>query len=245
MAWLSTLLMLVVVTASAFLRHHADLVGQTVSADQMAWVRQLHRVAATLVLVGAITLVVLARRARDRSALALSSTLLATALLLSVVGVAAGASRAAPVVLVNLLGGFAMLAMCACLATPPASKSLAPASQRAASALLGLLALQVAAGAWASADVSADCLALSACAWPTVMHRIGGLLLGHAVLLFGLIEAWRGRLAGRLLVLVAVATQLFGMFGAAAGSQALPALVVVHNALAALTITLLVVLSRR
>jgi hypothetical protein len=237
-AWLCTGLMFVVVVASAFLRHHADANAQLDWLAEIGWVRQLHRVAATLVLLGAVALVLLARRAREPVALRLSSSLLGTALLLSAVGVAAGASRAAPVVLVNLLGGFTMLALCARL-TAPARLPTRPSLGRAAWWLLGLAALQAAGGAWASTGALPDCLGLSGCAWPPLLHRISGLLLGYALLLFGVMAGGRGRLAGRALASVAVLLLVLGMLAAGLGSIAMPGLVVLHNAVAALAIGLL------
>jgi hypothetical protein len=237
-AWLCAGLMFVVVVASAFLRHHADANAQLDRLAEIGWVRQLHRVAATLVLLGAVALVLLARRAREPVALRLSSSLLVTALLLSAVGVAAGASHAAPVVLVNLLGGFTMLALCARL-TAPARSPTRPSLGRAAWWLLGLAALQAAGGAWASTSALPDCLGLSDCAWPPLLHRISGLLLGYVLLLFGVMAGGRGRLAGRALASVAVLLLVLGMLAAGLGSIAMPGLVVLHNAGAALAIGLL------
>jgi hypothetical protein len=236
-AWLCTGLMFMVVVASAFLRHHADANAQVAWADEIGWVRQLHRVAATLVLLGAVALVLLARRAREPVALRLSSGLLGTALLLSVVGVAAGASRAAPVVLVNLLGGFVMLGLCARL-TAPARSPTNLGLGRAAWWLLGLAAAQAAGGVWAGASALPDCLGLSDCAWPALLHRISGLLLGYVLLLFGVMVGWRGWLAGRALASVAVLLLVLGMLAAGLGSIAMPGLVVLHNATAALAVGL-------
>jgi len=237
-AWLCTGLMFMVVVASAFLRHHADATAQADWADEVGWVRQLHRVVATLVLLGAVALVLLARRARERLALLLSSSLLGTALLLSVVGVVAGASRATPVVLVNLLGGFAMFVLCVRLAAPLHSAS-DPGIGRAARWLLGLAALQAAGGAWASANALPECLGLADCAWPALLHRISGLLLGYGLLLVGVLASWRGRrLAGDALVLVAGMLLILGMLSAGLGSLAIPGLVVLHNAAAAIAVGL-------
>ncbi len=245
LAWLCMLLMLVVVTASAFLRHHAGAASLSASAEQLASVRLLHRVAATLVLLGAVALVVLARRAGYRSALASASALLGTGLLLSAVGLAAGASRAAPVVMVNLLGGYLMLALCTRLAIAEQSPSAGARGHGAARWLLALLFLQAAGGGWSSADASADCVVLQGCAVPPALHRVGGLLLGYALLLFGLMTSWRGRRAGHALLLVVLLSMLLGMYVAAVGGSTVPGLLVVHNALAALMILLLVGLSRR
>jgi hypothetical protein len=237
-AWACTFLMFVVVVASAFLRQHAGEALQAAWASEIAWARQVHRLAATLVLLGAVALVLWARRARDRSALRTASALLGTALLLSGVGLAAGASRAAPVLLVNLLGGFAMLALCARLTL---AQSWIPASplRRSACWLLAVAALQAAAGVWAGAQVQTECVGVSGCEWPALLHRAAGLLLGYAMLLFGILAAWRARPAGAALAVAALLLLLLGMLIAAAGGQARPALLVLHNALAAVAVALL------
>jgi hypothetical protein len=219
-------LMFVVVVASAFLRHHAD---QTAWAAELALARQVHRVAATLVLLGAIAMLLLARRARDASRTRLAASLLGLALLLSVVGVAGGASRAAPVVLVNLLGGLAMLALCTRLALAPR-----PSLGRAAAVMLALVALQAVLGALASATASPECVALSDCAAPALMHRVSGVLLALVMLAFGVWAGlWRGRPEGMALALLALAQLIVGTLAASFGSGQVPLAVVLHNALAA------------
>jgi hypothetical protein len=88
-ALLCVALMSVVVVASAFLRHlGASEALQAAWAVELALARQVHRVAATLALIGAVALVVLARRARS-SHIALAWSLLGVGLLLSAVGVVA------------------------------------------------------------------------------------------------------------------------------------------------------------
>lgn len=228
-------LMLVVVLASAFLRHHAD---QAAWATELAFARQVHRVAATLVLLGAVAMVVLARRmANHRVTLALASALLGVALLLSAVGIAAGASRAAPVVLVNLLGGLTMLALCARLAMGPARAGIG----RAAWVMLGLVALQAAGGALASANASDTCVGLTDCGVFAVLHRVSGVLLAFGLMVFGLWSAWRlARRSGFALALLALLLLLVGTLSAGIGSTTLPMLVVVHNALAALALVVVV-----
>ena len=233
--------MLVVVIASAFLRHHgAGNALRAAWAGELGLARLIHRIAATLVLLGALALVVLARRARDRAALLLSSILLGAALLLSAVGVAAGASRAAPVVLINLLGGMVMLALCARLAAPSSSPS-PPHVARAAACLLAGAALQAAAGAWASAHAAPECLGVSDCAAPALLHRVAGLLLGYALLLLGLWARLLGqRRDGGALALVALLLLIIGMLTAGTGSLLMPGLAVLHNALAAVAVALVV-----
>jgi hypothetical protein len=158
-AFLCAALMAVVVVASAFLRHiGASAALQAVWAGELALARQVHRVAATLALIGAVVLVVLARRARSPR-VAIAWGLLGVGVLLSVVGVLAGASRAAPVVLINLLGGVAMLGLSVRLAVGDRPAGVG----RAVSIVLGLVALQAAGGALASATASSDCVALTDC----------------------------------------------------------------------------------
>lgn len=233
-------LMFVVVVASAFLRHHATGEAlQAAWARELVWVRLLHRVTATLVLLGAVALVVMARRLRDRKHLLQAAGLLGTALLLSAVGIAAGASRAAPVVLINLLGGFAMLVLCARLAAP-STPAASPDVARAAAWLLALAALQAAGGAWASAHASADCLGLTDCAAPALLHRVTGLVLGYALLLFGIWARLRGqRRAGGAMVLAAALLLFLGMLTAGMSSLAVPGSVVLHNALASVAVVIL------
>ncbi len=226
-------LMFVVVIASALLRHHAD---QAAWAGDLALARQVHRVAATLVLLGAVAMVLLARRAQDRATLRLASALLGVALLLSAVGIAGGASRAVPVVLVNLLGGFAMLALCARLAMPRVHGGV----DRAAGIALALVALQAAAGALASATASPECVGLTDCAWPALAHRVSGVLLAFGLMLLGVHAAWRReRWEGAALALLALLLLLLGVLAAGIGSATLPMLVVVHNAFAAAVVALL------
>jgi hypothetical protein len=236
-AWLCVALMAVVVVASALLRHlGADGALHTVWAGELALARLVHRIAATLVLLGAVAMVLLARRARQRAGLRLASALLGVALLLSAVGIAAGASRAAPVVLVNLLGGFAMLALCARLAMPLQAQR----SDRTATIALALLALQAAGGALASATASPECVGLSGCAWPALLHRVVGVLLAFGLMVFGIHAAWRlQRWEGSALALLALLLLLVGALAAGIGSMALPVLVIVHNALAAAALALL------
>jgi heme A synthase len=233
-AALCTALMFVVVAASAFLRHHAD---QAAWASELVVARQVHRVAATLVLLGAVAMVWLARRAQDRAALRLASALLGVALLLSAVGIAAGASRAAPVVLVNLLGGFVMLALCARLAMPLQRES----TGRAAAIMLALVALQAAAGALASATASPDCVGLTGCEWAALVHRFSGVALAFALIVFGLWAASSlRRRSGTVLAVIGMLLFLLGTLAAGLGSTAVPLLIVMHNALGAAVVVGLV-----
>ncbi len=235
-AMLCMVLMAVVVVASAFLRHlGATAVLQAAWASELALARQVHRVAATLVLLGAVAMVVLARRARSSAVIAWS--LLGVGLLLSAVGVAAGASRAAPVVLVNLAGGLTMLALCVRLAISEVRGGVG----RAAWIVLGLVALQAALGALASANASSDCEALTGCSAYALLHRISGVLLAFVLIVFGAHVAWRlQRPSGAALALIGLLLLLLGTVAAGIGSTTLPLLIVMHNALGAVAVGLLV-----
>lgn len=230
-------LMAVVVAASAFLRHHgASAALQTAWASELALARQAHRVAATLALIGAMAMVVLARRARSPHA-ALAWSLLGVGLLLSVVGVAAGASRAAPVVLINLLGGVAMLGLCVRLSVGDTRAG----AGRAAWIVLGLVALQAAAGALASANASPDCVALSGCSGYALLHRISGVPLAFTLIVFGVRTAWRlQRPSGAALALIGLLLLLLGVVATGIGSTTLPLLIVMHHALGAAAVGVVV-----
>jgi hypothetical protein len=238
-AWLCAALMAVVVVASAFLRHlGASAALQAAWAGEFALARQVHRVAATLVLIGAVVLVVLARRARSPR-VGLAWTLLGVGLLLSVVGVVAGASRAAPVVLVNLLGGVAMLGLSVGLAAGASHGH--SGTGRAARWLLAFMALQVAGGAIASAQALPQCALFTDCSLVAVLHRASGVLLAPALLVWGARTAWCDpRWDAAALVLTALLLLMVGALSAGIGSLALPVLVVAHNALGTTAVALLV-----
>jgi heme a synthase len=234
-ALLCVALMAVVVVTSAFLRHlGASAALQAAWVSELALARQVHRVVATLALLGAVAMVVLARRARSpRSVLAWS--LLGVGLLLSAVGVAAGASRAAPVVLINLLGGLAMLALSVRLAVGDTRAG----AGRAAWIVLGLVALQAGVGALASANASADCMALADCSVYALLHRVSGVLLAFTLIAFGLWAQWRlQRRSG--LVLIGLSLLLLGTIASGIGSSTVPLLIVMHNAMGAVAVAALV-----
>jgi hypothetical protein len=238
LAWLCLCLMGVVVVASAFLRHHgAGDALQAAWAGELALARLVHRIAASVVLLGAVAMMVAARRAGERTAFALAAALFGVALLLSAVGLLAGASRSGAVVLVNLLGGFAMLGLCARLAAQPSRTGIG----RAAWTVLGLVALQAAGGALASAHASPDCVGLTDCSPFALLHRVSGVLLAFGLMVFGLWAAWRRqRVSAAVLALLALLLLLLGVLLAGIGSTTLPPLVVLHNALAAAAVVILV-----
>jgi heme A synthase len=235
--------MWVVVVASAFLRHHgASAALQAAWAGELVWARVLHRVAATAVLLGAAGMVVMAWRARHaapaaaRSPLVGALALLGVALLLSAVGVAGGASRAAPVVLLNLMGGLVMLALCAHLARDPAPARLGAAARWA----IALMLLQASAGALAGAWATPGCDAWFGCVSAAWAHRGLGVLLALALSMLGL---WalsrRGRGAGAWLALLGATLLVLGVLAAALGSAVPPWLAVLHNAAGAAALALL------
>jgi hypothetical protein len=237
-AALALVLMFAVVVASAFLRHlGATEALQAVWADSLATARLVHRTSATLVLLCAVLMVVLARRERQGGPVRLSLSLLGVALLLSVVGIAAGASRALPVVLVNLLGGFAMLALCARLSmsTPHVGAG------RAAWVLVALMTVQAAGGVAAGAFAPPACLGLTDCGVFALLHRVSGAALACALLVFGLWahvrNGWR---AAAWLCGCATLVLLLGALNAGLGGAAAPVLVVAHNALSAAALACLV-----
>jgi hypothetical protein len=235
-ALLCAALMAQVVVASAFLRHlGATAALQSAWAGELVLARQVHRVAATLALIAAVLLVVLARRAQPRHS-ALAWCLLGVGLLLSVVGVAAGASRAAGVVLVNLVGGVAMLGLSVRLALDDTRLG----AGRVAAVLLVLVALQAAAGALASTHATVDCSGWTGCSAFALAHRAAGVLLALALIVFGVRAAWRlQRPSGAALALTGLLLLLLGTLAAGLGSTALPLLTVLHNAFGAAAVALL------
>jgi heme A synthase len=126
--------------------------------------------------------------------------------------------------------------LCARLAMPPQPQR----PDRAATIALALVALQAAAGALASATASPECIGLTDCASPALLNRVGGVLLAFVLMVLGIHAAWRrGRWEGSALALLALLLLLLGVLSAGIGSAALPALVTLHNALAAAVLALL------
>jgi len=258
LAWTCVLLMLVVTTASAWLRlaqprpacfdwpacRSADRPTAAAVAPALlgapgtlTLVRGVHRVAATLMLVVVLGLAMLAlaRPPRRWAAGRLALALLALALALSALGIITPGSRAAGVLLGNLLGGLLMLGLSWRMATqfagwPGSSSTLA----RWALFGAGLWAAQAALGALSGSgqmDVA------------PVAHMALALLAGSAALGVG----WAARVQGRRVegegLLVTTGLQ-FVLAAAAAGSAAAPALVLLHNIGAALGLALLLGLGR-
>jgi cytochrome c oxidase assembly protein subunit 15 len=187
MAQSCLLLVVLIVVLSAFVRHRGvglgcedwpvcygqDLrltqAGETVAVgDDVALARQAHRAVAsmTLILVIAMALVSFTTRPALRREGGLALSLLALALGLAALGVVTPGSRIPAVTLGNLLGGFAMLALCARMITvtgePDRPRDIALA--RMASLVAILLILQIALGALVSAThAGLSCRSLAEC----------------------------------------------------------------------------------
>lgn len=186
MALLCAALMLATITLSAFMRlSQAGLgcpdwpacYGQNLRALQqgtaaapaghaVAAARLAHRVVASLALVLALLMVAatLATRPLLRREGRLALALLVLALALAALGIATPGARLPAVALGNLLGGFAMLALCWRLAAAGAAHSGAPGLGAWGVAGLVLLSSQVALGALLSASYAAlACTDLADC----------------------------------------------------------------------------------
>lgn len=258
LAWACVLLMLVVTSASAWLRlaqprpacfdwpacRSADRPTAATVAPAvlgaphtLALVRGTHRVTATLVLVIVIVVaaLALARPPRRLAAGRIALALLALALALSALGIITPGSRAVGVLLGNLLGGLLMLALSWRLVMhlggwPGSSRVLA----RWALVGAGLWAAQAALGA-VSGRGGSDAA--------PVAHLALALLAGSCALGVG----WAARQQGRRSEgtgLLALTGLQFLLGASAAGSAAAPSLVLLHNVGAALGLALLSGLAR-
>lgn len=187
MAWLCTVLMLVTITLSAFMRlSQAGLgcadwpacYGQNLRALQqgapapsghaVAVARLSHRVVASLTLIVVIMMAMttLATRPLLRRTGALSLALLVLALALAVLGIATPGARLPAVAMGNLLGGFVMLALSWRLAADARPDAGAAARRLGGWAVAGLVLLcgQLAGGALVSASYAAlSCNDLADC----------------------------------------------------------------------------------
>lgn len=175
MAMACLVLVVLVVALSAFMRHRGAGLGcedwpacygqgsrdtrageAVVPGDDVAMARRAHRVIATLALVLAVAMAIgsIAVRPVLRREGLLAIGLLALGLGLAVLGVATPGSRMPAVTLGNLLGGFAMLALCARMASVAGAapdRRCDPVLARTAGLVAILLVLQVALGALVSA----------------------------------------------------------------------------------------------
>ena len=258
LAWACVLLMLVVTSASAWLRLAQARPGcfdwpACRSPDRppaaavapaglgeptvLALVRGTHRVAATLVLlvVLAVCALALARAPRHWDVGRPALALLVLALGLSVLGIVTPGSRAIGVLLGNLLGGLLMLALSWRLATQLAGW---PGS----SPVLSRWAL-VGAAAWAAQAALGALSGSGQMGAAPVAHMALALLAGTCAVGVG----WAAHQQGRHVEgtgLLALTGLQFALAAAATGNAATPALVLLHNAGAALGLALLLGLAR-
>jgi heme A synthase len=197
----------------------------------MALVRGAHRVAASGVLLTVLALVALALawRPRQRAAGALALALLSLALALSALGIVTPGSRAASVLLGNLLGGLAMLGLAWSLvgrlgAAPAPGDTLA----RAALAGAVLWGVQAALGALGGARLGEAA---------PIAHMVIALL----AVPWAFVVGWwafrrRRRAEGAALIAAAAVQWLLGI--AASAWSAAPAAVLAHNLVAGLGLSL-------
>jgi len=216
----------------------AALDGQAVVVARIA-----HRVTASaaMLLVIALLLKTLAQQPALWRQGRLALALLAIALFLAVLGRMAGDSRSPPVILGNLLGGFAMFALSVRMVqatlgawTPAAgAQRLRPWTLAA----LVLVLLQAGLGGMVSGEhVVHGCGESALCG----LHRIGGLAVGAALLGLGA-AAWRAGLrAGAVAGLLAVLQ--VGLGWMLAGQAAPLALALAHNVVAVLLLASLLAL---
>ncbi|WP_236599219.1 COX15/CtaA family protein [Ramlibacter monticola] len=213
----------------------AALDGDAVVAARIA-----HRVttSAAMLLIVALLFKTLAQQPVLRSQGRLALALLGVALFLAVLGRMAGDSRWPPVILGNLLGGFAMFALSVRL-VQAASPGPAPAMGTRGLrpwliVALGLGLLQAGLGAMGSGEhVAHGCGESALCG----LHRMAGVAVGAALLALG-VAAWRAGLrAGAAIGLLAVLQVGIGWL--LAGEVAPLVLALAHNFLAALLLALL------
>lgn len=240
--------------------------GATAAAARLA-----HRVLATIVLAGALAMLFLTLRAGGRRARGAAAALLALALALAALGIVTPGARAPAVTLGNLLGGFAMLALCARLAAGPRDPAL-PGLGGWGWAGIAVLTLQIALGAQVGATYAGlscpglgECLrnaaggdwqalspwrapvadaggALHRSAAPVLLaHELGALVALAVIALLGALAWRRRRRVGAVALYVLAAAQ--AALGPLVQAAGLPlAGVLLHNAIAAALLTTLVLL---
>jgi cytochrome c oxidase assembly protein subunit 15 len=286
LAVLCLLLLVAVTCLSAYLRHSAGGLdcapwpacfgpGERMAAGPMVIdgqaltvARTAHRITATLALLLLMALVFtsIGRRPRLRREAALSSALLALALLLALLGVFTPGSRLPAVAIGNLLGGFVMVALAARLVRAPTHRGLGAF----ALAVALLLLAQVVTGAFVSATrAGLACIDIRECldqaraggwdwaalnpwhepgfavgtpyaegALAQLLHRLGGLLVAPAVAGLAMIALWRGRRREGLLLLALLVLEV--ALGLAVGSTGLPLVSVLwHNLVSALLLAVI------
>jgi len=258
LAWAGVLLMLAVTSASAWLRLAQPRPGcfdwpACRSADRptaaavapavlgapttLAVVRGTHRGAATLMLVVvlAVAALALARPPRRWAVGRLALVLLGLALALSALGIITPGSRAAGVLLGNLLGGLLMLALSWRLASHLSGwPGSGPALARWALLGAGLWAAQAVLGALSGGGLSE---------LAPVAHVALALLAGSCAAGVGWAARQQGR-RGEGAGLLALTGFQFVLGASAVGNAAAPALVLLHNIGAALGLALMLGLAR-
>jgi heme a synthase len=255
LAWVCVLLMLVVTSASAWLRLSQPrpdcmdwpgcrslerpvlrMATPAVLGDPttIAVVRGAHRVAASGVLLTVLAIVVLALawRPRQRAAGALACALLALALALSALGIVTPGSRSAWVMLGNLLGGLAMLGLAwSLVGRVSAAPVPMPSGPLARAALAGaiLWGVQASLGALAGARLAQPA---------PIAHLALALLAAPWSFAVGWWACQRGRRPeGAALIALAALQWLLGI--AATAWSAAPAVVLAHNLVAGLGLSLM------
>lgn len=223
LAWASLVLVLAITSLSALIRLsraglgcepwpqcHVQRTGvpgtalEALDTSTVTAARVAHRIAASvaLVLLIAMLMLTLARQPMLWPQGRLVLVLLVLALLLAGLGRVGGVSRAPAVVLGNLLGGLAMVAVAWRLVLATAARpSGVPALRGWAWGAIALLAAQLALGALVSANQWAtQCTTAFACQ----AHRAGGVALAVLLVLLGA-WAWRlgARAAGAAVILLA------------------------------------------
>jgi cytochrome c oxidase assembly protein subunit 15 len=253
LAWVCVLLMLVVTSASAWLRLAKPrpdcmdwpacrslerpvlrMATPAVLGDPgtMALVRGAHRVAASGVLLTALALVALALawRPRQRAAGALAIALLSLAVALSALGIVTPGSRAGWVLLGNLLGGLLMLGLAWSLVRRLSAGTATDGPLVVAATAGALLwGVQAALGALAGARLAEAA---------PVAHLALALLAAPWAFAVGWWASRRGRrVEGTALIATAIAQWLLGI--AATAWSAAPAAVLAHNFVAGIGLSLL------
>lgn len=235
--------------------------------------RLVHRVTAlaALLLVLMMVMVCLGARPLLRAEAATALVLLGLALLLAVLGRWSSGARLPAVAMSNLLGGFAMLALCARLALAGRSPS-APGLRGWVLAAAALLLVQVALGGLVSASFAGlSCDGWASClqaaqgvgwaaldpwrepvlgAWPNInplgalpqaLHRVLALVLGVLLTALAAIAWRRGRPRRALVLILVLLAQLAVGLAMVAMSLPLP-LALLHNLLAASLLVALLLL---
>ena len=189
LALLCLLLLVLVTSLSAFMRHSAAGLGCApwpacygqgqgeaapgavmVGGQALTVARGAHRITATLALLLVIAMVFLSVTARPTLSRerALSLALLTLAVVLALLGIFTPGARVPAVAMAHLLGGFVMLALAARLAGPPAQARLGTLAVAGAALLLA----QIATGALVSASQAGlACTDLAEC---TTQARAAG-----------------------------------------------------------------------